>query len=153
MKGEGRGRRRRRRKGRCSRDELSTLICTSLAFLLAPLVTAQPYSYPLPAFELYNPDPSYVAGYSRFPLPPKGIICSGYDVPSRTIFRMVQAQILKQGIQTTFNSWDGIDGSIKNQKLEWKEMRIGLSRLILYDPFGSQVRCCISKRIYEYDSR
>eukprot|EP00960_Hanusia_phi_P077356 768681-Hanusia_phi.AAC.10 len=135
MPGEGG----RRKWGDCRRRGLRSLFFTFHALALALPVTTQPYSYPLPAFELYDPTPSNVAGYSRFPLPPKGIICSGYDEYARSMFRIVQAQISKQGIQTTFNSWDGIDGSIKNQRLEWKEMRIGLSRLILYDPFGQEV--------------
>jgi hypothetical protein len=73
------------------------------------------------------------------PLPPAGLYCSPYNDMTRLTFRRIQDVILKRGWETTFDDWDGIDDSVPDSVLSWKELGFGLRALPLFDNWGTPV--------------
>ncbi|KAJ1487454.1 hypothetical protein T484DRAFT_1786589 [Baffinella frigidus] len=66
-------------------------------------------------------------------------MCSGHDTLRVRTFRRVQEEVLRIGIANVFDTWDGIDDSVPEGVLSWKEMRMGLTTLVIYDPYGQEV--------------
>jgi len=83
--------------------------------------------------------PCEQAPFFAIPFPPNGIYCSPYNDLTRLALRRVQDVVLRQGLEETFNMWDGIDDSVPDSLLSWKELRQGLSELVMYDNWGSLV--------------
>jgi len=91
------------------------------------------------AYEEYEIDPAMVAKFKALGDFDKGIHCAGYNDLQRITFRRIQDAVKARGIGVVFKEWDGMDDSVPDQKLNWKELRMGLRSLELYDPFGKQV--------------
>jgi hypothetical protein len=91
------------------------------------------------AFEEHEADTARLPTWKSMGAFDKGIHCAGYDDVKRDNFRRVQEAILERGIATTFSEWDGIDDSIPDAKLNWRELRMGFRRLVFFDAFGKQV--------------
>jgi hypothetical protein len=83
--------------------------------------------------------PSSQRAFHARDMPPAGIYCSPYNDLTRLAFRRVQNTILTHGWEATFTLWDGIDDSVPDQFLSWKEMRQGLKIMVMYDNWGNPV--------------
>ena len=97
------------------------------------------------AFEEYQVDAERVTKFKALGPMDKGVHCAGYDDLKRITFRRVQEWVRTKGIAKTFNAWDGIDDSIPDQMLNWRELRMGLRSMDLYDPFGASVELSVSE--------
>jgi len=97
------------------------------------------------AFEDYEINPEMVTRFKSLGAFDKGIHCAGYDDLKRITFRRVQEAVVAMGVAATFDKWDGIDDSIQDRKLNWKELRMGL-RLMVSSVFSltlTRIRSCM----------
>jgi hypothetical protein len=83
--------------------------------------------------------PDEADGFAALDLPTKSILCPGLDMRRVLTFRRVQAEVRRLGTENVFTKWDGIDDSVPDDRLTWKEMRMGLRTLVMYDPYGDQM--------------
>ena len=83
--------------------------------------------------------PDEADGYAAKRVPPKSIMCPGHDTLRVRTFRRVQEEVQRLESATVFDRWDGIDDSVPEGRLSWREMRMGLTTLVIYDPYGKDV--------------
>jgi len=97
------------------------------------------------AFEDYEINPEMITGFKSLGAFDKGIHCAGYDDLKRITFRRVQEAVVAMGVAATFDKWDGIDDSIQDRKLNWKELRMGLRLMVSSVIFLTltRIRSCI----------
>ena len=91
------------------------------------------------AFEEHRGDPDLMANWKSMQAPDQGIHCAGKDDMKRITFRRIQEAVQKNGVAKTFQEWDGIDDTMPDSKLNWKELRMGIKATELYDAFGQRV--------------